>query len=115
MPGPFYRIVRTTNAAWSDFLSNQVMDQPPRDKEIADPFEWSSLSVFETRAQAEDVTRTYLLGRFVAQLDIPDDAPVVLRADPDLPGHWTVLDGPGVLLRYVTRVSRVSGYGRAGR
>src|SRR5438094_615069 len=114
MPGPFYRIVRTSRAGWSDFLSNQVMDQPPRGKEIGDPFEWASLSVFDTRAQAEEVTRTNLLGRYVAQLDLPDGAPVVVRADPDVPGHHTLLGGPGVLLRYVVRVTRVSGYGRAG-
>jgi hypothetical protein len=109
-----FRIVRASRVAWSDFLSNQVMDQPPRGKELDDPFEWSSLSVFDNRPQAEDVTRANLLGRFVAQLDIPDDAPVIVRDDPNLPGHRTVFGGPGILLRYVTRVTRVSGYGRAG-
>lgn len=106
VPRTVFRVIRSQHPSWADFLSNQVRDQPPRGPELADPLEWAGISVFDdlelTRRRARDVP---VLGRHVAELRIPDDAPVLIRPSTG-PRHWTLVGGAGVLFRSVVRVLR---------
>ena len=107
LPRTLYRAIRSQHASWADFLSNLVRDQPPRGPELADPLEWAGISVFDdlevARQRARDVP---VLGRYVAELRIPGDAPVLIRPSVG-EHHWTLVGGAGVLFRCVVRVVRV--------
>ena len=105
-PRTLYRIIRTRHPSWSDFLSNMVRDQPPRDVEVADPLEWAGLSGFDNLEEARERATRFQLGRCVAELRIPDDAPVIIRPSVG-PRHWSILGGAGLLLGCVVRVVRV--------
>lgn len=100
-PARLYRLVRTQHPSWSNFLSSSVQDQPPRLDELANPLLWAGVSTFDTEAGARGRAQQYrALGRFIAELLLPDDAPVLILKTLGS-GHWTVVGGPGVLLGYV--------------
>ena len=106
-PITLYRVIRTQHPSWSDFLSNLVRDQPPRDVEVDDPLEWAGISTFEDPEEARDRARRFpTLGRYIAELRIPERSPVLVRPSVGV-RHWTIVGGPGLLLAYVVRVVRV--------
>jgi hypothetical protein len=100
-PARLYRIIRTQHPSWSDFLSNQVRDQPRRDVELREPLEWTGPSTFDTEQGARAAAQRFpALGRYIAELAIPDGTSALIYRSGG-PGHWTVVGGPGVLLGYV--------------
>jgi len=103
-PRTLYRVIRSRHPSWADFLSNLVRDQPARQAEIGNLAEWAGVSTFEDLEEARDRAQRFpILGRYIAELVIPDDAPVLIEPSVG-PGHWTIVGGPGLLLRYVARV-----------
>ena len=107
----YYRIIRTEFPSWSDFLSNQVRDQPARDIEVDDPLEWTGISVFDRPDRAAQLARRYDIGRFLAQVSLGPGDPVIVRPSRGR-GHWTLVGGPGVLLRRVDQILPVEQDGR---
>jgi hypothetical protein len=104
IPRTFFRVIRSQHPSWADFLSNLVRDQPPRRVEVTDPLEWAGVSVFDSLAEARARAQAFpVLGRYVAEVRIPDRAAVLIRPSVGA-GHWTLLGGPGVLLGFVARV-----------
>jgi hypothetical protein len=103
-PTTLYRIVRTRYPSWSDFLSNQVRDQPRRGVEITDPLEWAGVSTFDTLHEARVRAKAIpALGRYIAELRIPDPTSVLVVPSVG-PGHWSIVGGPGVLLGCVAQI-----------
>ena len=109
-PLAFFRIVRGSRPTRQDFLSNKDKGLPPRGPEIDDPAEWAGISVFDTRERAERLARrrNFALGAFVAELRIPDDAPVLVRKTFG-PGHYTLWGVPPVFLALVVDTRPVAG------
>src|SRR5690349_19758599 len=91
-----YRLARTLPATLDDFRSNLERCLAPRPPEVRDPAEWSGLSMFDTREQAEYTAIRYAdrgMGQFVARVEIPDGSPAVVRAYARATGghgHYTV-------------------------
>jgi hypothetical protein len=63
--------------------------------------------VFDDLATARQRARRYpTMGAYIAELRIPDGAPVLIR--PSVGEHpWTLVGGAGVLFRCAARVVRV--------
>lgn len=106
MPRSFYRIVRTAAPVERDFTSNAALGRTLRDPRPESQRLWTGISVFATEAQARDRANDYpLLGEYIAQLVIPDDAPVrVERTIPRSRGHHTLWGHPGLLTSLVVDV-----------
>jgi hypothetical protein len=109
-PLVFFRIVRASRPTPEDFLSNKEKGLPPRGPEIDDPAEWAGISMFDTRERAERLARrrNFALGAFVAELRIPDAAPVVVRKTFG-PGHYTLWGAPETFLALVVDTRPVAG------
>jgi len=104
----FYRIVRTNPPTLADFFSDEARGKPkPTAADKASLHQ--GLSVYATLAQARRKARgVTVLGRFVAQLEIPDET--LVRAERTFsrsPGHHTLWAEPAELLRYVATVQPV--------
>lgn len=102
----FYRIVLTAPPTRRDFISDEELGKPPRS---ADPFVqrvWSGISVYQTEDQARRKAQTYRwLGRYIASLRIPTNAPVrIERTFPRSAGHHTLWSDAEEALRYVVGV-----------
>ena len=102
----FYRVVRSDPPTLADFTSNRALGRVLRDPNPERQRLWDGISVNATEAQARNRATDYpAMGRWVARLEIPDDAPV--RAEPTLPnsrGHHTLWGDPAALLRCVAGV-----------
>lgn len=103
----FYRIALTNPPSVDDFLSDKARGEPPP----PDPNHyhlWDGISVFNTETQARNKGRDYpFLGSFIAQLDIPDNAPVRWARTLRTPGHHSVWGDPTYLLGCVARIALV--------
>jgi hypothetical protein len=103
----FYRIVRTDRPTIADFTSNQARGLPAPD----DPDRrrlWDGLSCYNTETQARrNALKRPSLGRYIAELQIPEDGPVRYERTPVSAGHHTLWGDAVVLLRYVASVSPV--------
>jgi hypothetical protein len=107
VPRTFYRIVSTNPPTWIDFASNRLRGRAPRGAEKADPGLWDGISVYADRLDAARTARRYpLLGAFIAELEIPDDAPITIRQTFQ-PTHHTLQSDPHFLLEQVVGVSPV--------
>jgi hypothetical protein len=63
------------------------------------------VSVFETLSQARKQAREYpRLGKFIAELVVPIDAPVVCERTTRTEGHWTLWASAGDLVGRVVMV-----------
>ncbi len=103
MPTVYYRVVKTDPPTRDDFLSDEAKGRRPRPAQVRNPLLYRGISVFETVAAIEAVReRVPLLGH-VAELAIPEGAPVGDHKTGG-PGHWTLVGDPDVLLGCVTRI-----------
>jgi hypothetical protein len=64
---------------------------------------WSGVSVQATEAQARGRAKLPTLGRFIAELSVADDGPIVWKRTGDKPGHHTLWGDPDDLLDCVVR------------
>jgi hypothetical protein len=64
--------------------------------EIDDPLEWAGISVLENLEEARERASKFRLGRYIAELRIPENSPVIIRPSVG-PRHWTLVGGPGLL------------------
>ena len=109
MPRNFYRLVATDPASDVDFMSKEALGEPLREETPENRRLWQGISVYATEAQAHRKGRVSPgLGRFVACLEVPDDAPMKIERTTSSSGHHTIWGDPLVLLAYVTRVVAVS-------
>jgi hypothetical protein len=105
----FYRIVMTNPPTVEDFKSNVERGKPllsndPRLRRLAE-----GISVSATFEQARNTAQTYpLLGSFIAELAIPEDAPFVTERTLRAPGHHTIWGEPEALLRRVVTIRPVA-------
>ena len=110
MARTFFRIVRTAPPTINDFISAEA-----KGRMIAPsiPYElhrlWDGLSVYATAQQAaRKARRSPSIGRYVAELHIPEDGAIRFERTTREPGHHTLWGEPEVLLRCVMSVRPVA-------
>jgi hypothetical protein len=91
LPRRLYRSVKSQQPTLVDFMSYGMQNRtPPRARQNDPDFlrQWDGLSVFETYAAAWANASLYKwrMGEYIAELVIPDDAPIVYE-EPDYKGH----------------------------
>jgi hypothetical protein len=106
MPTIYHRIVKSAHPSARDFLSYELLGIPlppnPTDEQIRIH---SGTSVYATEAQARRKARGIpSLGRFIAVLEIPDDASVRAERTTNSGGHYTLWGQAESLVSYVTSV-----------
>ena len=105
----FYRSLRRLAPAADDFLLQAALGLKPRRSHPPDsPFwrRWAGLSVFTTYEGARDNAEgtSWRIGRYIAELVIPDDVTFVCEG-PDDRDHALLYDVSGdVLVRCVSRI-----------
>ena len=106
MPYFAYRIVKSDPPDPGAFRSHAERgDRPPIGISPQSLNAWDGVSVFETREQAaRHATKFSHLGRYIAELRIPDDAPIS-RDSADERGHFNLRATGAVISKYVTRVT----------
>ncbi len=105
----FYRLVATDPPTVGDFLSKEARGEPLRIQTVENRRLWQGVSVYATEAQAQRKGRASPgLGRFVAQLELPDDSPILWERTTTSSGHHTLWGDPEIMLACVTRVVAVS-------
>ena len=98
-----YRIVQSNPPTISDFLSGQAKGEQPRSESLR--WLWDGISVFNTTTQARrQALRFPILGQFLAQLNLPPDAPIRCERTLRTRGHYTIWGNPAYLLRCATEV-----------
>jgi hypothetical protein len=103
----FYRVLRTNPPTRDDFKSYLALGRPPGPNPTPRRLRaWAGVSVYDTAAVAHAKARDYNLGSFVAELHIPEDAPVQAEG-PGQSGHVNLYAEPDELLRFVVFVRRV--------
>lgn len=106
----FYRIVKTDPPNLEDFKSYRelgilLLRTDAESRRLAD-----GISVYATLAQARRAARSQpFLGRFIAEVVIPDDGSLTLARTGKKPGHHTIWCDPreelaSQVLKYVTSV-----------
>ena len=104
----FFRIVRTNTPSPWDFTSNEARGMILRDPTPETRRMWSGISVYDTLNRARRLAaRRPELGRFIAAVRIPDDAPVVIERTGSRAGHHTIWGDPGRLLGWVVGIEPV--------
>lgn len=105
----FYRIVKTDPPTVDDFLSALAKgrrirrDLPPALRQL-----WDGVTVYGQPSHAEQKAReSPMIGRLIAELRIPDDAPIRWERTTREPGHHTLWGEPEDVLRYVVHVRPV--------
>jgi hypothetical protein len=104
-----YRIVKTSVPDAEAFKSHAERgDMPPKGISQEGLNDWDGVSVFETEEQAVRHARrlNWRLGRFIAELYIPDEAPIS-RDGADERGHFNLRAAGAVIVRYVNRVTAI--------
>jgi hypothetical protein len=101
-----YRIVKTSTPDAEAFKSYEALGKPqPKSLPLADPDVWAGCSVLATPGQASQWARRMPhLGSFVAELLIPDGAPV-RRDAANFSGHFNIWGDARLLAGYVVRVA----------
>lgn len=100
-----YRIVHHDPPALDDFLSNAALGRVLRRPTPETERWWRGISTCaeeqQARLRAQQAPR---LGRYIARLEIPTDAPVTVEQTGADPGHHTIWGNPALLLSYVVAV-----------
>ena len=105
----FYRIVRSDRPTILDFAPKGNGDTMQPVARVEDRELETGISAYRTFAQARRKARSYpMLGRFIAKLEIPDDASVTWARTTNSSGHYTLWGEPPELLSYVVSVVPVT-------
>jgi hypothetical protein len=89
-----------------DFKSYAALGREPRQTDPEFLERWHGVSVYDSYRQARKNARavTWRIGTYIAELHIPDDAPITYRG-PGPTGHWDLHDAdPNYLKRCVVRI-----------
>jgi hypothetical protein len=107
MPITLYRIVKGSRVVVDDFLPNKERGLPaPSAPDLARL--WDGISCYSTVAQARrSAIKRPQLGRFIAELELPDGNEVRVERTLASAGHHTVWAEPSFLLTCVVRVQSV--------
>jgi hypothetical protein len=99
-----YRIVKPNPPTEADFVSFGALGRPvPMDPEVARL--WWGVSVYDTeRGARKTARRRPHLGRYMARLEIPDDAPVRVERKGHGASHHTVWAEPATLFACAVEV-----------
>jgi hypothetical protein len=90
--------------AW-DFMSGAARGFAPPKNDPDTLLLWAGVSVYDQRLYARyRAVERPRLGRFIAEIHIPGDAPVRIERTGRSHGHYTVWGEPEILLGYVTDV-----------
>lgn len=101
-----YRATMSNPPTASDFTSNKGLGKArrtPRETEER----WAGISVFDTANQCRKVARKWSLGRYVAEVNIPDAA-TITYGEASSNGHRTAWGAPEEFLRYVGTVQPIN-------
>jgi hypothetical protein len=103
-----YRVVKTNPPTRSDFVSHYERGIPPPVRVPDAERLMRGLSVFNRADLARQQARRFpRLGRFVAEMDIPDDGSIPVERTGAAEGHHTVWGTPEELLARVTWVEKI--------
>ena len=103
----FYRVVRTNPPTRDDFKSYLALGKLPGPNPTPRRLRaWAGVSVYDTEAVARAKASDYDLGPYVAELHIPEEAPIQAEG-PGQSGHYNLYGEPEDLLRFVVSVKRV--------
>lgn len=104
----FYRIVGTNPPRIYDFMSPMARGRPKKSRSSRAIRLWDGLSVYRTPAEAAaQISRSPLLGAFVAELHIPNDGSERYELDNGPHGHRTLWGEVASLLAAVVSVTDV--------
>jgi hypothetical protein len=107
-PTRFFRVTESNPATLWDFLSSERRGRQLRRRTPDLERLFAGLSVFETLEQARRQAETYpRLGRFIAEIEIPLDAPIECQRTTRTEGHWTIWARPDYLLERIVMVTSV--------
>ena len=100
----FFRVVKTDPPGEADFLSHEARGLVPRDPSREAVRLSRGVSVLDSEERARATARRWpRMGRFIARLDISDEAAVTYERT-GASGHYTLWADPTVLLASVTTV-----------
>lgn len=103
-----YRVVGSLGPTATDFQSYVALGRVPTMLEPARRRIAEGISVYATLQQARRNARAFPgHGRFIAELSIPDGAPIAIERTGRQPGHHTIWADSAELLSYVVSVERV--------
>lgn len=102
----FYRAVRTNPPTREDFMGNEARGITPRRPLVTDEQRrmWAGLSIQSNLDDARANARQHEVGAFIAQIDIPDGAPITYARTGRKPGHYTLWGEAGEIAGCVTAV-----------
>jgi hypothetical protein len=101
----FFRIVLTDPPTAWDFMSGAARGFPPPNDDPNTLRLWEGVSLYDQRRYARyRATERPRLGRFIAEVHIPVDAPIRIERTGRSHGHYTAWGDPEILLGYVTEV-----------
>jgi hypothetical protein len=108
MPYVLYRAIRRPQPSIGDFWSDYAHGEEPVPNQLRQPLMWCGVSMFSDVTKAKDLAERWMQGRFLAELNIPDDADVyVLQTGRD-PLHHSVMGTPATLRSLVAHVLPIS-------
>lgn len=98
-----YRLVTADPPPLDDFKSYAALGKEPPFAMRDDPaflHRWAGLSVYDTYREARRLAKAKRWRRwaYIAELDIPDEAPMIFEG-PDVYGHWNVYGADPVYLQ----------------
>jgi hypothetical protein len=107
MPRILYRAIRRPEPRVGEFWSDFAHGEPPTRTQLREPLFWCGISTFSDIQKAKEKARTWWQGQFVAELQIPDDAAVIVRQTGRDPLHHSVMGTPEALRSLVRNVHPV--------
>jgi hypothetical protein len=102
----FYRVVKTNPPTRDDFRSYLALGKPLLNPTPRRLRAWAGVSVYDTEVTASAKAQDFNLGPFVAELNVPDDAPIEAEG-PGQSGHYNLYGDPDDLLQFVVSVRRI--------
>lgn len=105
----FYRIVRSNPPTLDDVRSYEELGIEPRGNDPEASRLFRGISLYNTRQQARNQAagRPWRGNAFIAELQIPGDAPVTIERTGTRRGHYTLWGNPHDILALVTAVQPV--------
>lgn len=103
-----FRGIQGPEATPEDFFSNRRKGLKPRPIEKRNPKEYEAVSLWDALDKMREVClRWPKIGSYIAELHIPEDAPIELKQEGD-PGHWNAWGEPEAFLQHITVVHPVA-------